>query len=147
MSFAIFDYLGDFDEIHQLPGEGPHEGRSCQIDSCRSLCFYYCHCCLFFWNSTTGRRVLARANLGATPLLHLPSCSFALLIHNLGPMDKKQLGTIAPEIGKSHCKQNSHITRKWCRIREKVLFIYLFIYLFMYFIIKTSDNQRLKLAQ
>ena len=48
---------------------------------------------------------------GAIPLVHVSFVGFALRIHNFGAMVPK-LGKIAPEIGKSHCKQKSQITRK-----------------------------------
>ena len=95
-------------------GEVP---RSTQVDSCRFSCFYgYLLFLELVYRSESARE----SKFFAIPLVHVPVCGFALRIHNFGVQGPKR-GKIAPEIGKSHCKQKTQITRKRCEIRKKVL--------------------------
>ena len=127
MPFGTFDLLGDLTKFPKLHcpspiGRGPTMGRNTQVD-CRFLCFSscHCHCYLFFFsNSSTGGRTLVIANFSRpkTPLVHVFFVVFAIRSHNLGAMAQKVV-KLPPEIGKSHCKQQTQITRKRREMQKK----------------------------
>ena len=111
MQSGMLDYICElkaFTTFHRASpiGRDPTRGRSTRVGHCRFVRFY-CHCYLFFSNSSTGRGALVRANFLA-PQHTCLFVVFALRIHNFGGQGAKKPRQENP----IHCKQKSQITRK-----------------------------------
>jgi len=116
MPFGMLDYVGDLTKAPKFHRASPTSrgsamGRNTHVDSCGFLCFYY----LFFlepaYRSDGSRERKFFAPEGRGPVSTRAFLCISRSQFTISGARARKWGKIAPEIGKSHCKQNSLITQ------------------------------------